>query len=208
MASFKFLLDNGVRHLASCFPSKQTVQLEDIGLDRDASDGDIVAEASLNAYVIVTNNRRDFEHEVPSRIPESSKKGQGCTQVHGLVIILPFDRLKQERAIDRASEQLRFEGKLITWKDVNELCFKVVIEETGKATVTKLPRCPHCIFRDDEKFALSAHVRLVRTRYSWNCCDVSRGYDQILIKNLHPSNTESCTFNWWGTKGELRIAET
>jgi hypothetical protein len=151
MASFKFLLDNDVRHLSACFPSKQTVQLEDIGLDRDASDEDIVAEASLLGYVIVTNNRRDFEHEVPTRIAESSKKDQGCTQVHGLVIILPSERLKQERAIDRASRQLRFGNRPIFWKDVNELCLKVVIEETGKATVTKLPRCPHCIFRDDEK---------------------------------------------------------
>jgi Domain of unknown function (DUF5615) len=151
MASFKFLLDNDVRHLSSCFPSKQTVQLEDVGLDRDASDEDIVAEASLHSYVIVTNNRRDFEHEVPTRIAESSKKDQGCTQVHGLVIILPSERLKQERSIARASKQLRFENRPIAWKDVNELCLKVVIEETGKATVTKLPRCPHCIFRDDDK---------------------------------------------------------
>jgi hypothetical protein len=148
MASFKFLLDNDVRHLASCFPNKQTVQLEDIGLDRDALDEDIVAEASLHSFVIVTNNRRDFEYEVPTRIAESSKKDQGCTQVHGLVIILPSLRLKQERAIDRASKQLRFENRPIAWKDVNELCLKVVIEETGKATVTKLPRCPHCKFRD------------------------------------------------------------
>ena len=131
-------------------PASETVQLEDVGLDRDASDEYIVAEASQRGYVIVTNNRRDFEHEVPTRIAESSKKDQGCTQVHGLVIILPSDRLKQERAIARASKQLRFENTPIGWKDVNELCLKVVIEETGKATVTKLPRCPHCKFRDEK----------------------------------------------------------
>jgi hypothetical protein len=151
MASFKFLLDNDVRHLSSCFPSRQTVQLEAVGLDRSASDEDIVAEASRRGYVIVTNNRHDFEHEVPTRIAESSKKDLGCTQVHGLVIILPSERLKQERAIARASKQLRFQNKPIVWKDVNELCLKVVIEETGKATVSKLPRCPHCNFRDDEE---------------------------------------------------------
>ena len=150
MASFKFLLDNDVRHLFACFPSKQTVQLEDVGLDRSASDEDIVAAASENGYVIVTNNRSDFEREVPSKIAESSKKKLGCTQVHGLVIVLPSDRLKQERAIDRASKQLRFEDRPITWKDVNELCLKVVIEETGRATVTKLPRCPHCNFDDED----------------------------------------------------------
>jgi Domain of unknown function (DUF5615) len=151
MAGFKFLFDNDVRHLSSCFPSRQTVQLEDVGLNRNASDEDIVAEASRHGYVIVTNNRRDFEQEVPARIAGSSKKGSGCTQVHGLVIILPSEKLKQERAIDRASQQLRFQNKPIGWKDVNEFCLKVVIEETGKAAVTKLPRCPHCIFRDDKK---------------------------------------------------------
>jgi hypothetical protein len=151
MASFKFLLDNDVRHLSACFPNKQTVQLDDVGLDRDASDEDVVAEASWHGYVIVTNNRRDFEQEVPSRIAESSKKDLGCTQVHGLVIVLPSEKLKQERAIARASKQLRFQNKPIGWKDVHELCLKVVIEETGKATVTELPRCPHCNFHDDEE---------------------------------------------------------
>jgi predicted nuclease of predicted toxin-antitoxin system len=150
MASFKFLLDNDVRHLSARFPNKQTVQLEDISLDRDASDEDIVAAASQLGYVIVTNNRRDFEHEVRNRVAETSSKKLGCTQVHGLVIVLPLERLKQERAIDRASKQLRFQDKPIGWKDVNELCLKVVIEESGRASVTKLPRCPHCTFRDDE----------------------------------------------------------
>lgn len=149
MASFKFLLDNDVRHLSACFPNKQTVQLEDVRLDRDASDEDIVAAASQLGYVIVTNNRRDFEHEVRNRVAETSSKKLGCTQVHGLVIVLPLERLKQERAIDRASKQLRFQDKLIGWKHVNELCLKVVIEESGRASVTKLPRCPHCTFRDD-----------------------------------------------------------
>jgi hypothetical protein len=71
--------------------------------------------------------------------------------VHGLVIVLPSEMLKQERAIDRASKQLLFQDKPIGWKDVNELCLKVVIEENGKASVSKLPRCPHCVFHDDEK---------------------------------------------------------
>jgi uncharacterized protein with PIN domain len=150
MASFKFLLDNDVRHLSSCFPPKQTCQLEDVGLEASASDAQIVAIASQGGHIIVTNNRRDFERDVQRRVAASSKKGGGCTQVHGLIVVLPSDRLKQEQAIGRASKQLRFEGDVIRWKDVNDRCLKVVIEEGGKATVSKLARCPHCKFPDDE----------------------------------------------------------
>jgi hypothetical protein len=150
MADYKLLLDNDVRHLDSCFPKKQTDQLSDVGLDVSASDDAIVAVASQNNYIIVTNNRRHFEHKVKTRIAASSKKDLGCTQVHGLIVVLPSEQLKQERAIRRAAKQLRFEGKPIGWKEVSELCLKVVIEETGKPTVTKLPRCPHCVFEDDE----------------------------------------------------------
>ena len=45
---------------------------------------------------------------------------------------------------------MRFEGRSIGWKTVQDLCLKVVISEAGKATVTKLPRCPHCLFTDEE----------------------------------------------------------
>ncbi len=148
MASFKFLLDNDVRHLTSCFPSKQVLQLEDVRLDLSAPDEDIVAAASQLRLIIVTKNRRDYEQEVRQRIPASSKKKLGCTQVHGLVLILPSDRLKQESAIARASKQLKFENRSIGGKEVNSLCLKVVIEESGKAPVSKLPRCPPCEFGD------------------------------------------------------------
>jgi hypothetical protein len=149
MASYKFLLDNCVRHLASVFPDSQTLQLEHVDLKANDSDADIVAVASENKYIIVTNNRRHFEHEVVERIAESSKKQFGCTQVHGLIIVLPVDQLKQERAIRRASKQLSYDGEAITWKDVNERCLKVIVEESGKAIVSKLPRCPHCNFHDE-----------------------------------------------------------
>lgn len=145
-----FLLDNDVRHLASCFPSKQTLQLEDVGLPKDADDPEIVEIASGENLTIITNNRRHFESDVAKRIAESSKKENGCTQVHGLVIVLPSERLKQERAIQRAANHLTFNGKHIGWKDVHKLCLKVIIEESGKASVSKLPRCPHCVF-DNER---------------------------------------------------------
>ncbi len=151
MASFKFLLDNDVRHLASCFPAKQTCQLEDVGLKPSATDDEVVAAASQSGHIIVTNNRRDFEHEVDSRIAQSSKKDGGCTQVHGLIIVLPSERLKQEQAIAKAAKSLRFEGKAIGWKDVGERCLKVVIEDSGRATVSKLARCPTCSFADSRE---------------------------------------------------------
>jgi predicted nuclease of predicted toxin-antitoxin system len=122
MASFKFLLDNDVRHLASQFPPKQTCQLEDVGLAPSATDEAVVMAASVNGHIIVTNNRRDFEHKVQSRIEESSKKEGRCGQVHGLIVVLPSERLKQEQAVARAGKSLRFEGKRIGWKDVTERC--------------------------------------------------------------------------------------
>jgi hypothetical protein len=149
MANFKYLMDHDVRHLCSCFPPKQTLQLEDVGLEPAAIDQEIIAVASERRCVIVTNNRRHFERHVPGHIAESSKKPFGCRQVHGLIIVLPSDKLVQERAVTRASKQLALKGKSLTWRDVNGLCLKVVIQATGKATVTKLPRCPYCGFDDD-----------------------------------------------------------
>jgi hypothetical protein len=149
MARYKFLLDNDVRHLETCFPSRQTRQLEDLGLDSRASDEEIVEAASVSADIIVTNNRRDFEQAVANRIAASSKKALGCTQVHGLVIVLPSEKLAQERAIQRASRQLRFRDKNISWKEVNERCLKVVIEESGKVTIA-------C-----SGVALTAHLRIL-----------------------------------------------
>src|SRR5712664_1618623 len=101
MASFKFLLDHDVRHLASCFTDKQTLHLEDVGLTPRASDAEIIAAASESTYIIVTNNARDFEQGVPDHIAATSKKRLGCKQVHGLVIVLPSEKLKQVPAIDR-----------------------------------------------------------------------------------------------------------
>jgi hypothetical protein len=150
MASYRFLLDNCVRHVASCFPPKLTRQLEEAGLSAKARDEEIIAEASQRGYIIVTNNRDDFEQKITSYIAQSSKKDTGCTQVHGLVVLVPSEALKQKHALEKAEKHLEYEGRLIGWKEVNELCLKVVIDASGKATITKLPRCPHCNFRDEE----------------------------------------------------------
>jgi hypothetical protein len=150
MASFKFLLDHDVRHLASSFPSKQTLQLENVGLSGRNSDVEIVQAASERGCIIVTNNARDFEKDVPEHIASTSKKRLGCTQVHGLVIVVPSEMFAQEKAIAEASGRLTFEGRSIGWKEVSDLCLKVVIGRDGRPTVTNLPRCPYCKFGDDD----------------------------------------------------------
>lgn len=151
MAGFKYLLDHDVRHLSSYFADKQTLQLEDVGLTSRASDEEIIAVASERNCVIVTNNRRDFENKVTQWIAESSKKKKGCTQVHGLIIILPSEQISQERALTTALKNLRSDGNSIGMKDVHERCLKVVVEASGKAVVTRLPRCPHCEFSDEDE---------------------------------------------------------
>ena len=150
MANFKFLLDHDVRHLASCFADKQTLQFEDVGLNPRASDEEVIAVASEGNYIIVTNNARDFEKGVPAHIARTSKKQFGCRQVRGLVIVKPSMELKQVPAIERAVKQMRFEGQPIGWKAVHESCLKVVISDTGIPTVTRLPRCPSCTFDDED----------------------------------------------------------
>jgi hypothetical protein len=151
MANFQFLLDNDVRHLASVLPDKQTVLLEDIGLNKESSDEEIVAAASANRLVIVTNNRRDFKRTVADRIRQSTKKPDGCTQVHGLVIVRPSQAINQLRLLAAASKKLIFEGEHIGWKTVFERCLMVEIEASGTARVSKLPRCPFCPVFAQEK---------------------------------------------------------
>jgi hypothetical protein len=144
MAKFKFLLDNDVRHLEDVLPAKQTAHLEDVGLNAASTDEEIVQVASVRNVLIVTNNRRDFQRAVANWIGESTKKANGCTQVHGLVIVKPPEAFNQSRLMLSASKRLDFEGKRIGWKTVFDECLQVVIEASGAVKITKLPRCPFC----------------------------------------------------------------
>jgi len=146
MAKFKFLLDNDVRHLHSVLPARQTVQLEEVGLSGLSSDNEIVEAASVENLLIVTNNSRHFQRGVVERIGQSRKSDDGCTQVHGLVVVVPSDALVQERVLAAAAKNLIFEGKRMGWKNVFEQCLKVVIEAAGPPKITRLPRCPWCKF--------------------------------------------------------------
>jgi Domain of unknown function (DUF5615) len=144
MAKFKFIVDNDVRHLQSVLPPRQTVQLEEVGLDGRSDDDEIVELASQRNLLIVTNNRRHFEQKVLARISQSRDSELGCTQVQGLVIVLPSDAIVQKRVLAAASKNLIFEGKRIGWKNVVEQCLKVVIEASGRPKITRLPLCPWC----------------------------------------------------------------
>jgi predicted nuclease of predicted toxin-antitoxin system len=146
VAKFKFLLDNDVRHLQSVLPERQAVQLEEVGLSGLSCDDEIVEVASVKNLLIVTNNQRDFQQEVVARIGESRKGKFDCTQVHGLVIIVPSDAITQKRVLAAAAKNLIFEGKPISWKAVYEQCLRVVIEASGAPKITRLPRCHWCKF--------------------------------------------------------------
>ena len=74
MAKFKFLLDNDVRHLQAVLPLKQTVHLEEVGSRPSSPDDDVVAVASVEGLLIVTNNRRDFEQWVVARMVKAPRR--------------------------------------------------------------------------------------------------------------------------------------
>jgi hypothetical protein len=146
MAKFKFVVDNCVRHLQSVLPARQTVQLEEIGLNALSGDDEIVEVASAQNLLIVTNNGHHFQQGVIARIAESRKGEHGCTQVNGLVIVVPSDAIVQKRVLAAAAKNLIFEGKKIGWKTVFEQCLMVVIGASGPPKITRLPRCPWCKF--------------------------------------------------------------
>jgi hypothetical protein len=122
MAKFKFLVDNCVRHLQSVLPARQTVQLEEVGLSGLSGDDEVVEVASVENLLIVTNNSLHFQQGVIARIGESRKGEHDCTQVHGLVIVVPSDAIVQQRVLVAAAKNLIFEGKRIGWKTVFEQC--------------------------------------------------------------------------------------
>jgi hypothetical protein len=146
VAKFKFVLDNDVRHLQSILPARQTVQLEEVGLSGLSSDEEIMEVASGANLLIVTNNSRHFQQGVVARIGQSRKGSYDCTQVQGLVVVVPSDAIIQKRVLAAAAKSLIFEGKRIGWKNVFEQCLKVVIEASGPPKITRLPRCPWCKF--------------------------------------------------------------
>lgn len=151
MSHFKFQLDQTVPHLHKVIPSKRVATNKSLGLDESASDDDIVEEASSRGNIIVTSNtkRHDFENAVRERLSKSSKKPNGCTKVNGLILLLSNDEIVQQRLWKGLENRLFFEGKKISFQDVHDLGLMVKVQSTGQATISRLPRCPHCEYDDD-----------------------------------------------------------
>jgi hypothetical protein len=148
VAHFKFMLDRGVGHLLDCFPRKRVVSVETLGLRSNLPDDEIVAEASTRGYLLVASNRRDFVRDVENYVAQSSKKSNGCCRVPGMILIVPNGEIAQRRVLTGLESRLMFEGQSIHYGDVHDRDLLVTVEETGRARVTRLRRCPHCVYDD------------------------------------------------------------
>jgi hypothetical protein len=148
MAHFKFMLDRGVNHLLDCFPAKRVVSTETVGMRSNLPDDEVVAYASLHGHLLVASNRRDFVRAAEIHVAHSSKKPSGCCRVPGLMLLVPDSEIIQRRVLKGIESRLKFEGKTITFKDVRERDLLVTVEATGECRISRLPRCPHCTYRD------------------------------------------------------------
>lgn len=148
MAHFKFMLDRGVNHLKDCFPPKRVVSTETLRFRSTLPDEEIIEYASIQGYLLVASNRRDFVRDAKRYVAQSSKKIFGCCRVPGMILLVPPDEITQRRVLKRLESRLRFEGEPITYKDVRDRDLLVVVEASGKVTVSRLPRCPHCKYDD------------------------------------------------------------
>lgn|SRR5487761_45813 len=151
MAHFKFMLDRGVNHLKDCFPSKRVVSTETLGLRSTLADEEIIEYASTEGYLLVASNRRDFLRDAKRHVAQSSKKQFGCCRVPGMILLVPNDEITQRRVLKGLESRLRFERKPISYSDVHDGDLIVMIEASGKATVSRMPRCPHCKYNDDSR---------------------------------------------------------
>jgi hypothetical protein len=143
------MLDRGVNHLRDCFSSKRVVSTETLGLRSNLPDEEIIEHAAINGHLLVASNRRDFLRDAKRYIAQSSKKPYGCRRVPGMILLVPNDEITQRRVLKDLESRLRFEGKRISYADVHDRDLVVVVEASGKAIVSKLPRCPHCTYGDD-----------------------------------------------------------
>jgi hypothetical protein len=149
MAHFKFMLDRGVSHLLDCFPTKRVVSTETLGLRSNLSDDEILTYASERGYLIVASNRRDFLLYAKRHVAQSSKKQFGCCRIPGMILLVPNEEIAQRRVLKGIESRLRFNGKAISFTDVHDQDLLVSVEATGRVSVSRLPRCPHCTHYTD-----------------------------------------------------------
>jgi hypothetical protein len=150
MAHFKYQLDQSVNHLEHIIPAKRVVTNKTLGLDEDTPDEVLVEEASVRGNLIVTANtkRHDFENAIRKYVSQSSRKQNGCTRINGLILLLSNERIVQERLWRGLEDQLVFEGKKISIQAVHDRDLLVKVQSSGRVTVSRLPRCPHCEYDD------------------------------------------------------------
>ena len=149
MGHFKFMLDRGVSHLLDCFPMKRVVTTETLGLRSNLSDDEIVAYASERGYLLVASNRRDFLRDAKSHVAQSSKKQFGCCRIPGMILLVPNEEIVQRRVLRGIESRLKFKGKAINFTYVHDQDLLVTVEATGKVSVSRLPKCPHCTHYED-----------------------------------------------------------
>lgn len=142
------MLDRGVSHLLDCFPRKRVVSFETLGLRPNLPDDEVVAEASARGYLLVASNRRDFIRDVDKYVAQSSKRSNGCCRVPGMILLVPNGEIAQRRVLAGLESRLVFEGRKVRYGDVHDRDLLVTVEGTGKAQISRLPRCPHCNYED------------------------------------------------------------
>lgn len=144
MATFKFFLDKNVAHLVDLFPSGQVETHKSLGLDPAMNDPQIIELANENGYVLVTNNRVDFERPINDYISQPSTKDGDCFRIDGLILLLPNEEAVQRSALKAAKAKLIYKGRKIGFKDIHDAALKVTIESGGNVRIDQLPRCKHC----------------------------------------------------------------
>ena len=133
MAHFKILLDRSLSPaLRACFPGKQVLTTESIGLPQQASDEEIIALASVKKYLLVAANRAHFIDKAQKYVATTSKKPNGCARVCGLILLVPNEKELQERALSGLEGRLTFEQEKITYNDVHDRDLIVHVESTGE----------------------------------------------------------------------------
>jgi hypothetical protein len=141
MRPYRFLIDESVKSVATCFPRHRVLSLEKVGLPADAPDQSIVEVAYETDATIVTANGRDFVKLMDDFLKKQMEKT--CRDLRGLIVI-PNVAAIQQRVLRRAESRLRFGGEKIGWFDVWEFDLCVSIATDGSTRVTRFRPCYYC----------------------------------------------------------------
>jgi hypothetical protein len=138
---YLFLLDRDVSKALSFFPRKRTLTITDVGLAENAKDAEVVRKAWEMECIIVTANGEEFKREILRFQSRTQRKD--CRELRGL-LVLPIAYERQKRLLKCAETQLRFGGKNLTWREVRDGNYYVKLNDSGRPTVWRFPRCFYC----------------------------------------------------------------